>query len=148
MNREKYASFRITTYTLSRLVESALELLAIALELYSPYWRPGLLIKDAAMVHALLWLAVALTLLAPLPYWKLYIEFVVNNEDDYELEFAVQRDEQPVAVQAQRQHIHEMGHRRLHIGQMQGRMGGPCAAQIARNGKSVKKSGAKATYST
>eukprot|EP01084_Bolivina_argentea_P042686 78694_1 len=89
MNKEKYASFRITTYTLSRFVESMIELSIIAAELYSPVFESQLLIKDALLVHTLLWIAVAFTILAPLPYIKLYDEFVVDNEEDYELWYGV-----------------------------------------------------------
>ena len=63
MNKEKYASFRITTYTLSRFVESTIELFVIAAQLYSPFFESQLLIKDAGLVHVL-WIAVTFTVLA------------------------------------------------------------------------------------
>ena len=89
MNVEKYASFRITTYTLSRFVESTIELTIIAAELYSPFFKSNLLIKDVALVHALFWISVCFTILAPIPFFKLYDEFVVDNEEDYELWYGV-----------------------------------------------------------
>ena len=89
MNKEKYASFRITTYTLSRFVESSIEIFIIAAELYSPFFKSQLLIKDAALVHALFWIAVTFTILAPIPFVKLYDEFVVDNEEDYELWYGI-----------------------------------------------------------
>ena len=57
-----------------------------------------------------------LTLLAPLPYFVsgLFDEFVVDNEEDFELEFDVERDEQPAAVQAQRQHSHDVQRSHIH----------------------------------
>lgn len=89
MNKEKYASFRITTYTLSRFVESTIELLVIAAEIYSPLFESTLLIKDAGLVHALFWIGVIFTILAPIPFTKLYDEFVVDNEEDYELWYGI-----------------------------------------------------------
>eukprot|EP00485_Elphidium_margaritaceum_P007570 CAMPEP_0202692052 /NCGR_PEP_ID=MMETSP1385-20130828/6543_1 /ASSEMBLY_ACC=CAM_ASM_000861 /TAXON_ID=933848 /ORGANISM="Elphidium margaritaceum" /LENGTH=1172 /DNA_ID=CAMNT_0049347525 /DNA_START=87 /DNA_END=3605 /DNA_ORIENTATION=- len=90
MNKDKYASFRITTYTLSRFVESAIELIVIAAQLYSPFFASHLLVRDVALVYALFWTAVVFTVLAPIPFMKLYDEFVVDNEEDYELWYGVQ----------------------------------------------------------
>lgn len=88
-NGPKYATFRITAYTLSRFVESIIELLIIAAELYHPAFESQLLIKDVSLVHSLFWIAVALSVFAPIPMAKLYDLFVVDNEEDYELGYGI-----------------------------------------------------------
>eukprot|EP01084_Bolivina_argentea_P306395 529457_1 len=92
MNKDKYASFRITTYTLSRFVESTIELLIISAELFSPLFEAKLFISDWILVDALFWTSVILTILAPIPFFKFYDDFVVDNEEDYELWYGVNED--------------------------------------------------------
>jgi len=89
MDKAKYASYKITTYTLSRFVESLIELLIIFTELYHPAFESRLLIKDVTLVHSLFWMAVVMSVCAPIPFRKLYNEFVVDNEEDYELGYGI-----------------------------------------------------------
>lgn len=88
-DKEKYTTFRITTYTLSRFVESLLELIIIAIELFEGREVHQRYVDyNSFIVWTLFWLALGTTLIFPLAFVKFHDQFVVDNEEDFDLSYA------------------------------------------------------------
>ena len=89
-DKEKYATFRITVYTLSRFFESISEILFIGLEIYQ--FNNKYIDTNHISTKILYWITIVITFLFPIFFRPIVNSFVVDNEDDYDLTTAAQHE--------------------------------------------------------